>query len=202
MRLYDRYRFAILETPVLTEAECQLVIDRIKDLRVNRPDCEIKRNTFGSQGEYANYGLYDGFVSCEIVPELINQYRELARVTSAISGRDLVPSPHQISGVNVRVYEEGGCEGLHYDTNPMSMLVFVSNGSPLQIEINGTYVDVDPIPGHLAVFEGHKMLHRVPDGAPGDFRVSVPMNVYERGDTFRPHWIDKGLYENTDYSGA
>lgn len=195
-QLYGLFGFAIYEQPILTPEQCQRIVD---DLKVSND--YIRRDSIGSRGEHAYFRLMDADSTLAVAPELFDEYKRVAEIAMWIVRREVVTSPHWRSSINLRVYGPGETEGLHTDTNPLSALVFLSEGSPLQIEINGDMVDVDPVPGCLAVFDGNVMPHRVPP-ADDQFRVTAPMNVYYPGYTDRPGWIDLLCYENMSYEDA
>lgn len=199
-QLYELFEFAIYEEPILTPEECL----RIEcDVRWADPSLFIQRDSIGSRGEHAFFRLMDADAAVKVAPELFDRYQRVANVCSHIVGREVITSPHWRSSINLRAYRVGETEGLHTDTNPLSALVFISEGSPLQIEIDGRMVDVDPVPGHLAVFHGNVMPHRVPAPQRSDaLRITAPMNVYYPGETDRPAWIDRLCYENMSYEDA
>lgn len=203
-QLYKLFGFAIYDTPVLSLDECHRITDSLKALSGEH---FIHRDSVGSRGEHAKFKLMDADGAALVAPELFERYSQVASIATMIVRREVIESPHWRSSINLRVYQNHDTEGLHTDTNPLSCLAFLSEGSPLQIEINGAMVDVDPVPGHLAVFSGKTMPHRVPAkhmSNPWDsqFRVTAPMNVYYRGETDRPAWIDKLCYENMSYEDA
>lgn len=157
----------------------------------------IKRDSMGSRGEPANYYLLDRDASERAIPEIPVIYSMFRPVVSEIVGEQVILSPHHRSSVNIRLYRDGGSEGLHTDTQPVSALLFLSTGAPLQIETFAGWVDIMPVPGYLAVFQGRRCQHRVPVVEHPQNRISVPFNYYFEWDQERPEWID-GMYENKD----
>lgn len=205
-KLYALYGFAIYERPILRPAECERIVNEFKDaVRGQEQDFVVHRNTVGSRGERADFHLVDADSTLTLAPELFDNYDYMVNVATGIVGRAVVKSPHWRSSINLRAYDGGAAtEGLHTDTNPLSVLVFLSKGAPLQIEINGKLTDIDPVPGLMAVFNGSEMPHRVPAQSwrTDQFRVTAPVNVYYPGQTDRPEWIDKLCYENMSYEDA
>jgi hypothetical protein len=203
-KLYELFEFAIYDRPILSLEECERIVTELKGAD---DEYFIRRDSIGSRGEHARFRLMDADSSLTVAPELFDRYQWVADICAGIVDREVVTSPHWRSSINLRVYGGYETEGLHTDTNPLSALVFLSEGSPLQIEINGEMIDVDPVPGHLAVFHGQSMPHRVPPRRMTDpwddaIRVTAPMNVYYPGETDRPTWIDRLCYENMSYEDA
>lgn len=197
-QLYGLFGFAIYEQPILSPDECSRIVEELKGAE---DEYFIRRDSIGSRGEHAYFRLMDADSALTIAPELFDRYQRVADIATMIVRRQVITSPHWRSSINLRIYGPGETEGLHTDTNPLSALAFLSEGAPLQIEVNGHMVDVDPVPGCLAVFDGNVMPHRVPP-VQDQFRVTAPMNVYYPGYTDRPAWIDRLCYDNMSYEDA
>lgn len=195
--LYKKHQFAILDEEIFSSVERQVIKAKCA---VSRD--YVHREGVGSQGEMAKYLLLDANGTEKVAPQLFYRYDRMVGYASEIIGKELVKSPHWRSSINIRVYMTGDTEGLHYDTNPMSVLVFLAEGAPLQIEIDGEMTDIDPAPGKMAVFNGKTMLHRVPKVDYEQFRITSPVNVYFPGETDRPAWIDRLCYDNMSYEDA
>lgn len=163
----------------------------------------IRNNSIGSNGESGDYLVAEGSSTFKLLDGLVDLYNNCIPIMKKITGEKIVPSPYPMSIVNAKIYQEDGSQGVHYDTNPTSCLLFVSDGAPLNIQLlNGEWVDINPIPGCIAVFQGRKCLHRVPPSDGPQFRVTIPMNYYFENDTWRPEWIDEAVYSNKDYVSA
>lgn len=163
----------------------------------------IFNDAVGSSGEKGEYYVADGPSTFKLLEGLEELYKDCIPVMEQITGEKIIPSPYELSIVNAKVYKDTGSQGAHYDTQPTSCLLFVSHGAPLNIQLlDGTWVDIDPVPGCIAVFKGRECLHRVPALNSPQFRVTIPMNYYFENDVWRPEWIDEAIYLNKDYVSA
>lgn len=191
--LYAQHGFVIVDNPLLTIEEEDHILENCQ-----RFSDWIVRDSMGSMGERANYLLADYEATRRhLVPWADDLYQRAQGIVSDVIDELAICSPYKRSSVNTRLYLTGGAEGLHLDTNPISCLLFVSHGAPLQIQLlTGEWVKVRPIAGRVAVFQGRRMPHRVPIWGE-QFRVSMPLNFYTLDDLDRPEWID-GMYENRD----
>lgn len=163
----------------------------------------IHNTSVGSMGEQGDYLVVDGEQTFELLDGLTALYEEFKPIVSFVGGKDVVSSPYPLSIVNAKVYRQGASQGLHYDTQPITCLLFVSHGAPLEIQLlNGEWVTIHPIPGHIAIFQGRECAHRVARSEDPQFRVTVPMNYYYEDDLWRPDWIDDAVYKNQDFVSA
>ncbi|MGW8182251.1 MAG: hypothetical protein ACWGQW_26275 [bacterium] len=163
----------------------------------------IHNDAIGSMGERGNYLVADGPTSFSRLVGLEAVYGYCQKIVSNIVGRDVISSPYPLSIVNVKIYEEDGCQGAHYDSQPITCLLFVTEGAPLEIQyLNGSWHKIAPVPGAIAIFQGRQMLHRVPPGSPDQYRVTIPMNYYFEDDTYRPEGLDDAIYGNKDFEDA
>lgn len=162
----------------------------------------ICNDSIGSMGERGNYLVLDGPRTRKWLPEVEILYDKFKDWGSYIVGKQAVFSPYELSAINAKVYPpEWGCQGLHYDTQPFTCLLYVTGGAPTQIQLlNGEWMDIEPIAGTVAFFQGREMQHRVPSGP--EFRATVPFNFYFEDDMERPEWIDAAVYENKDFRSA
>lgn len=126
-------------------------------------------------------------------------YIDLCAILSTELDRDVITSPYTLSGVNIRVYPEGkGIGGWHYDTQPLTALLYMTGGSPTEvIGRDGNTYYVQPTPGTVLVMEGRECLHRILLQESGD-RISVPLNYYYPGDTERPSYVDDHIFGDGD----
>lgn len=164
----------------------------------------VRNDAVGSLGERGKYWVISGPNVRKIWPEsdLKVEYDWFVQLAQAVSGdRKVIKSPYSLSDVNFKVYGPGDTQGVHYDSQPLSALLFLTNGSPLEIKLlTGEWVKIDPQPCMYAIFKGREMPHRV---LPGETtRVSMPFNLYYEDDQDRPDWIDEAIYSNKDYVDA
>lgn len=197
---YYTFGITVFDDAVLGWTESKLIERKLREADRSK---FYHRDSVGSQGEHAKFTLLDTDLTLSMFPFLRETYENVRRVTEAIVGEKVILSPHRRSAVNLRIYEEGENEGLHYDTNPLSALLFVTEGgAPLQVETLQGWVDIVPQRGKAVVFQGRKCKHRVPVGEPGAFRVTAPMNLYFPYDQERPAYIDKLCYDGMSYEDA
>lgn len=192
--LYRDAGFTILDVPCLEESTLEGILRNCGAF-----DDWIQRDSVGGLGDHAHFDVLDGPRTRAVAPALFGFYELAVPVVSRIVGREVIVSPYARSGVNIRRYRTGDAEGLHCDTQPISVLMFLTEGAPLEIETKWGDALIDPIPNRVAVFHGREMPHRVraPEGE--QCRIVAPLNYYFPDDIERPDWIDKLIYENVPY---
>jgi hypothetical protein len=159
----------------------------------------IKRDGYPKRGGRSLHAILDGFVVDKHFRELAEIYDRARALAEAVVQKDVVLSPHQRSGVNIRVYRGAESEdGWHYDSNPLSALLYLTNGGqPTQFQVTeSSLMDIYPRAGTLLLFEGRSKLHHVPKGS--ELRVTCPLNLYYVTDLARPDRVDQVLFENSD----
>lgn len=126
----------------------------------------------------------------EIAPELIGAYHALVPMIEEVIGRDVILSPYELSPLLAKVHTEGDYHGAHVDTNPVTVLLYLTGGAPTTVEnLHGETENVMPFPGSLLLMQGRRCLHSVSahdSTRHGVYRVTVPMNYYHPDDTWRP----------------
>lgn len=196
--LYKNLGFCIYEKQLVDDQTLACWINNLSNYNKF-----IFNDAMGSMGEKGEYYVTDGPSTFEILDGLDEVYSSCIPILESISNKKIIESPYPLSKVNAKVYKDTGSQGLHFDTNPISCLLFVSYGAPLNIQLlNGQWIDIDPLPGYIAVFDGRKCMHRVPPSDTPQFRVTIPMNYYFDDDFWRPDWIDEAIYSNKDYVSA
>lgn len=123
-----------------------------------------------------------------------------------ITHTDAVISPYPLSDVNIKAYPAGGGTlGLHYDTNGITVLLFLTTNkeAPLRMQIERSHPSkkeswiehrhIHACKGSLLVMQGRKVLH---DSEPtiSEQKFSVVYNYYERHDTYRHEDFDDFVY--------
>ena len=104
------------------------------------------------------------------------------------------------SGVNLNVLSgPGGRYELHYDSNPLTGLLFVTNhdeasGGQLQFKLNGQDLNLDPRRGTFVTFDARRLPHAVTPLTGDSLRITAPMNFYIEGEDQRPAGLDDYLY--------
>jgi hypothetical protein len=159
----------------------------------------LRRDGYPSRGGRALLEILDGFVVQEHFPELTQLYSDVRALAEIIVKAPVVLSPYPRSGINIRVYRQAGSgDGWHYDSNPLSGLLYLTTGGqPTQFKITDTTsLDIYPVAGLLLLFDGRRTLHYVPTG--NQLRITCPLNLYYPHDLERPAYVDRVLFENSD----
>jgi len=159
----------------------------------------LKRDGYPSRGGRSLHDILDGHVVQQHFPELVELYSSVRALAEEIVQKPVILSPYLRSGVNIRVYRYTESEdGWHYDTNPVSALLYLTaGGQPTQfIMPDDKLLDIYPSRGLLLLFNGRNLLHHVPKG--DQLRITCPLNLYYPDDVKRPDYIDKVLFENSD----
>lgn len=144
----------------------------------------------GDQGGRCAYSAMEGLG----LPPLSIYYRAWLPLVAAVTGQDVVLSPHRRSAISVVSYHPGGdeMEG-HFDTNGISLLLYLTTnpegGETEFHEGDGRILRVKPEAGTVMLFQGRRLWHR---SCPvfGSPKVSCAMNYYHAGDTERPVGVD------------
>ncbi len=165
-------------------------------------------------GRYRHY-LVDGPGIRKSFPELEGAYHSLARLVATISSQDVIVSPYGDSDMNIKAYPpNGGTIGAHFDTNGISVLLYLTTNSegPLRLTIErpdpwkGTEMeqpgrvenrDILAVEGSMVLMQGRRLWH---DSMPmtREFKAVAVFNYYWRGDTRRPGHFDDFVYRGQD----
>lgn len=156
-------------------------------------------------GEY-NHHIFKGPDIRTYLPELNAIYHSIVPLISLITCSDAVISPYPLSDINIKAYPPGGGTlGLHYDTNGITVLLFLTENTeaPLRMQIERSHPskkenwiehkNIYAKKGALLVMQGRKTLH---DSEPTitEQKLSVVYNFYERHDTYRHEDFDGFVY--------
>lgn len=156
-------------------------------------------------GEY-NHHIFKGDDIRAHLPELNAIYHAVVPLISVITCADAVVSPYPASDINIKAYPPGGGTlGLHYDTNGITVLLFLTDNkeAPLRMQIERSHPsrkapwietrNIYAKKGALLVMQGRKTLH---DSEPTktEQKLTVVYNYYERHDTYRHPDFDKFVY--------
>ena len=173
------------------QAECRDLLQRARELA---PTCGIAQFGPASHSGVRRYTLLDGQVMRKHFRDLLLWYRAIAMWASVLCRRPVVVSPYIRSSVNIKIYEEpGSCQGWHYDTNPLTVVLYLMDAeAPTVFQTEGGETKVDAREGRVLMFSGRHILHQV---APtDDARAIVVCNLYHPDDLDRPDWIDPMEY--------
>lgn len=156
-------------------------------------------------GAYNHY-IFKGEDIRSKLPELTLVYHSILPLVSLITLADAVVSPYPASDINIKAYPPGGGTlGLHYDTNGITVLLFLTTNheAPLRIQVQRSHPskahpwvehrNLYAKKGTLLVMQGRKVLH---DSEPTvkEQKLSVVYNYYERHDTYRHEDFDDFVY--------
>jgi hypothetical protein len=148
-----------------------------------------------------HYQLLDGVAVEQELPWLGELYRgPLAALASKAAGRPMVASKSIESGINVNILSgPGGRYELHYDSNPLTGLLFVTDhdeasGGQLQFKLDGHNLNLDPHCGTFITFDARWLPHAVTPLTRDSLRITAPMNFYIEGEDQRPAGLDDYLY--------
>lgn len=192
--IFDQVGFAIYGMPVVDDVALKRIRERVMSFGDLIAYHRIGTSTLGGKSDYR---IIDANGVNEFFPEVMDAYLDCRSLTSEVVGRDVIFSPYHQSSVNIRYYKAGCSGGDHFDTQPVTCLLFLSDGGPLDIEIQGTRYLIPPLPGCAAFFHGRDMRHGVP-ASDGKVRITAPLNYYFDDDTERPDYIDKLCYGGSD----
>lgn len=150
--------------------------------------------TFGGITRYGYFNYPDLLKYCSVVQ---GWYEAILPLASFVVSDDLILSPYYDSSVLALVYKDNaGQQEYHYDTQPITVLVYLTNNSDCgqtRISKGGELIDVYPEAGSILVMKGRELLHCSMPVTHG-LKVSMPMNMYTTTDVWRPEAL-----EDTDY---
>lgn len=162
-------------------------------------DFGIFKEGTASGGGHSKYWVLDGMNCLAEFPRLFDWYEAQHVLVEEIVGRKIVLSPWLRSAINIKVYKGNrNGQGWHYDTNPVSAVLNLSDsGAPIILrDIQSAVLDVQPQAGQLLLMQGREVFHSVEES--DETRVTAVFNYYHPDDCERPDWIDRAIYENQE----
>lgn len=207
--------FYNLETTIddlIPEAICNALMERANRLIDANTISRVKHSHLGTDavsdlGGVYNHYIFKGPDIREQFPELNAVYHALLPLISLITHTDTVVSPYPQSDINIKAYPPGGGTlGLHYDTNGITVLLFLTTNkeAPLRMQVTRSHPSqkepwiehrkIFAKKGSLLIMQGRKTLH---DSEPTltEQKQTVVFNYYERHDTYRHKDFDSFVYE-------
>lgn len=207
--------FYNLETTIdhlIPEAICNALETRVNHLIESNTISRVKHSHLGTDavsdlGGVYNHYIFKGPDIREHFPELNAVYHALLPLISLITHTDTVLSPYPQSDINIKAYPPGGGTlGLHYDTNGITVLLFLTtnNEAPLRMQVTRSHPSrkepwiehrkIFAKKGSLLIMQGRKSLH---DSEPTltEQKQTVVFNYYERHDTYRHKDFDSFVYD-------
>lgn len=205
------YNMGTIIEDLIPEKICDKLQKRINTIIANNGVTLVKHKGLGTDavsdlgGEYYHH-IFKGGDIRENFPEIEAIYHAILPIVSMVTCTDTVISPYPDSDMNIKAYPiGGGTLGLHYDTNGITVLLFLTTNkeAPLRAQIKREHPSKkDPWiehkniyakKGSLLIMQGRKVLH---DCEPTitEQKLSVVLNYYEAHDTYRHEDFDKFVY--------
>ncbi|MFC6299972.1 hypothetical protein GNF76_19100 [Pseudomonas sp. CCM 7893] len=205
------YNLATVIDGLIPEDLCDSLAARVNRIIAGEGVDWVKHQSLGTDavsdlgGEY-NHQIFKGDDIRQHLPELSAIYHALVPLVSLVTHTDTVVSPYPLSDINIKAYPPGGGTlGLHYDTNGITVLLFLTTNqeAPLRMQIERSHPSkkapwtehrhIFAKKGSLLIMQGRKSLH---DSEPTltEQKLSVVYNYYERHDTYRHEDFDNFVY--------
>lgn len=205
------YNLATVIEGLVPEDLCDMLAQRVNAIIGANAVNHVRHHSLGTDavsdlgGEY-NHHIFKGDDIRAHLPELTAIYHSLVPLVSLVTHTDTVVSPYPLSDINIKAYPPGGGTlGLHYDTNGITVLLFLTHNqeAPLRMQIERSHPSrKEPWTEHKAIYakkgallimQGRKTLH---DSEPTvtEQKLSVVYNYYERHDTYRHEDFDNFVY--------
>lgn len=164
-------------------------------------------------GKYLHY-IFRGADVRNFLPELVGLYHGLLPIVSTITNSAAIISPYPNSDINIKVYPpKGGTIGWHYDTNAITVLIYLTNNSeaPLVLKIEKSHpskkkpkvnqAKIFAKNGMMLLMQGRNVWHRS-EPTNNETKIVAVLNYYVEGDTWRPSNFDKFVYDGVPQEHA
>lgn len=205
------YNIATVIENLIPADICDNLTDRVNNIIAQGLVDRVKHAGLGTDavsdmGGVYNHHIFKGPDIRVHLPELNAIYHAIVPMISMITCADAIVSPYPLSDINIKAYPPGGGTlGLHYDTNGITVLLFLTENkeAPLRMQIERKHPEkkepwiehkkIYARKGALLVMQGRKTLH---DSEPTvtEQKLSVVYNFYERHDTYRHEDFDNFVY--------
>ncbi|MBE8591137.1 hypothetical protein IQK56_09445 [Pseudomonas sp. MAFF 301449] len=205
------YNLATVIDGLVPDDLCDALAARVNGIIAQQGVDWVKHESLGTDavsdlGGAYNHFIFKGDDIRRHLPELTAVYHSLVPLVSLVTHTDTVVSPYPLSDINIKAYPPGGGTlGLHYDTNGITVLLFLTTNreAPLRMQIERTHPSkkepwvehnrIHAKKGSLLIMQGRKTLH---DSEPTltEQKLSVVYNYYERHDTYRHEDFDNFVY--------
>lgn len=196
---------------------CLALQHRVKELSANGSVSLVNHSGKGTLseldggGEYLHH-IFKGGDIRQYFPELVGAYHALLPIVSAVTCTKTLLSPYPESDINIKAYPAGGGTiGGHFDTNAITVLVYLTTNTeaPLEIEISRAHpsrpegwVEYESIyaqAGSMLLMKGRDVWHCSKPTDKEEKTVAI-FNYYVEGDTWRPEQFDAFVYEGSEVS--
>lgn len=162
---------------------------------VDRPVSVPRPDLLDAGGVY-NYRALDGVGVATWFPELEDWYHAACPLVEMIVGETVMTSPYEGSTITAKQYPpDVGRQGCHRDTNPISVVTFLTTGgAPTHIDPGNDrpLILVPPVARAVLVFPGQILDHWVPSSPVA--RACAVFNYYTPAGFWRPDGIDEIVY--------
>jgi hypothetical protein len=210
------YDYVTLVDRIMSKEQASSLVTRIDALICNGEIKLVDHRGMGT-GDVSDLGgrylhhIFEGDDVRRHLPELVTLYRAILPLVATITSQDVVLSPHMRSDINIKVYPAGGGTlGEHRDTNGITVLLFLTTNkeAPLRLQLprshpsKGDWIDRRSIhaeAGTLLVMKGRECVHDC-EPTVSERKVTVVLNYYVRGDTWRHEAFDDFVYDGVDPS--
>jgi hypothetical protein len=191
---------------VLPESVCSTLVERVETLIAGEYSQWLDRTAqrYGEPGGILRHGLIDGLVIRKHLLEIQTLYHALHPLVGALTGQSIVSGLYPISDINMVVYQHGSVKGPHFDTVPVSLLLFLTShpedtnqGSLCYESLTGRTVEYFPRAGDIFLFQGRRVRHWVKAITAPLMRIVVNANYYTADDHSRDPGIDELLYSQS-----
>lgn len=205
------YDHATVIENLIPEEICNNLAERVNQIIKGGGVDHVVYESLGSDamldlgGKYNHY-IFKGDDVRKDLKELVAIYHAIVPMISMITCTDAIVSPYLQSDININAYPAGGGTlGLHYDTNGITVLLFLTTNTeaPLRMQIprshpskKDPWIEHSKIyakKGNLLIMQGRKTLHDC-EATVSEQKLSVVMNYYEKSDTYRHEDLDDFVY--------
>lgn len=196
---------------LLPEAVCETIVQRVRTLMSGGVPLWLDRaaDNYGEPGSVLRHGLIDGVAVREHLLEIHSVYHALHPLVASVAGQPVVSGLYPLSDVNLVIYEDGSLKGPHFDTVPISMVLFLTThlpetdqGSLCYETLTGEVKEHFPRAGDMVLFQGQRVRHWVKPLTDPGLRVVVNANYYTVDDHDRDTGIDDLLYSLPGQAGS
>jgi hypothetical protein len=191
---------------VLPAAVCSTIVERVGMLTTRAIPLWLDRKAqdYGVSGSVVRHGLIDGVAVREHLLEIQTLYHALHPLVAALTGQTIVSGLYPLSDVNVVIYQRGSVKGPHFDTVPISMVLFLTShpcesdqGALCYESLTGHVTEHFPRAGDICLFQGRKVRHWIKPLTEPLVRIVVNANYYTTDDHVRDPGVDNLLYSRS-----
>ncbi|EAX8334807.1 hypothetical protein AG21_04435 [Salmonella enterica subsp. arizonae] len=141
------YNLATVVEELIPAEICDNLTDRVNTIIAQGLVDHVNHSGLGNDavsdlGGVYNHHIFKGPDVRAHLPELNAIYHAITPLISLITCTDAIVSPYSLSDINIKAYPPGGGTlGLHYDTNGITVLLFLTdnNEAPLRMQINRSH---------------------------------------------------------------